>query len=100
MIWNIQGQAQFRGLKKLRRCLVMLNNFEKFSFPSIEKRWTKDKEIDGQKEKQIKRKKYKKKNKKSLRKKEKQKKEKKKKKKKKRKKEEKRKAKKVKEKKK
>ena len=33
----------------------MLNNFEKFSFPSIEKRWTKDKETDGQKEKQIKR---------------------------------------------
>ena len=29
----------------------MLNNFEKFSFPSIEKRWTKDKETDGQKEK-------------------------------------------------
>ena len=27
----------------------MLNNFEKFSFPSIEKRWTKDKETDGQK---------------------------------------------------
>ena len=29
----------------------MLNNFEKFSFPSIEKRWTKDKETDGKKEK-------------------------------------------------
>ena len=29
----------------------MLNNFEKFSFPSIEKRWTKDKETNGQKEK-------------------------------------------------
>ena len=29
----------------------MLNNFEKFSFPSIEKRLTKDKETDGQKEK-------------------------------------------------
>ena len=29
----------------------MLNNFENFSFPSIEKRWTKDKETDGQKEK-------------------------------------------------
>ena len=29
----------------------MLNNFEKFSFPSIEKRWTKDKETDRQKEK-------------------------------------------------
>ena len=29
----------------------MLNNFEKFSFLSIEKRWTKDKETDGQKEK-------------------------------------------------
>ena len=27
----------------------MLNNFEKFSFPSIEKIWTKDKETDGQK---------------------------------------------------
>ena len=43
----------------------MLNNFEKFSFPYIEKRWTKDKEIDRQKEKQIKRKKDKKKNKKT-----------------------------------
>ena len=29
----------------------MLNNFEKFSFPSIEKRGTKDKETDGKKEK-------------------------------------------------
>ena len=29
----------------------MLNNFEKFSFPSIEKRWTKDKETDRQKRK-------------------------------------------------
>ena len=29
----------------------MLNNFEKFSFPSIEKRWSKDKETDRQKEK-------------------------------------------------
>ena len=29
----------------------MLNNFEKFSFPSIEKRWTTDKETDGHKEK-------------------------------------------------
>ena len=38
----------------------MLNNFEKFSFPSIEKRWTKDKETDGQKEKRQKRKKRKK----------------------------------------
>merc|ERR1711973_629802 len=47
-----------------QRCLVMLNNFEKFSFPSIEKRWTKDKEIDGQK--QIKRRKDKKKNKKVI----------------------------------
>ena len=28
----------------------MLNNFEKVSFPSIEKRWTKDKETDGKKE--------------------------------------------------
>ena len=47
----LQGQALFRGLKQLRRCLVMLNNFEKFSFPFIEKRWTKDKETDGKKEK-------------------------------------------------
>ena len=47
-----------------QRCLVMLNNFEKFSLSSIEKRWTNDKEIDRQKEKQIKRKKDKKKNKK------------------------------------
>ena len=47
----LQGQAQFRGLKKLRRCLVMLNNFEKLSFPSIEKRQTKGKETDRQKEK-------------------------------------------------
>merc|ERR1712235_178856 len=31
----LQGQALFRGVKQLRRCLVMLNNFEKFSFPSI-----------------------------------------------------------------
>ena len=29
----------------------MLDNFEKFSFPSIEKIWTKDKETDEQKEK-------------------------------------------------
>ena len=36
----LQGQALFRGVKQLRRCLVMLNNFEKISFPSIEKRWT------------------------------------------------------------
>ena len=28
----------------------MLNNFEKFSFPSSDKRWTKNKETDGQKE--------------------------------------------------
>ena len=34
----------------------MLKNFEKFSFPSIEKRWTKDKETDGKKEKKKKRK--------------------------------------------
>merc|ERR1711973_290573 len=47
----LQGQALFRGVKQLRRCLVMLNNFEKFSFPSIEKKWTKDQETDGQKEK-------------------------------------------------
>ena len=37
----------------------MLNNFEKFSFPSIEKRWTKDKETDRKKEKKKKRKKEK-----------------------------------------
>ena len=48
---TLQGQALFRGVKQLRRCLLMLNNFEKFSFPSIEKRWTKDKETDGKKEK-------------------------------------------------
>ena len=30
----------------------MLNNFEKVSFPSIEKRWTKDKETDGKKDKE------------------------------------------------
>ena len=42
----LQGQALFTGLKQLRRCLVMLNNFEKFSFPLIEKRWTNDKETD------------------------------------------------------
>ena len=35
----------------------MLNNFEKFSFPSIEKRWTKDKETNGQKEKEKKKRK-------------------------------------------
>ena len=29
----------------------MLNNFEKFSFQSIENRWTKDKEADRQKRK-------------------------------------------------
>ena len=45
----LQGQALFRGVKQLRRCLVRLNNFEKFSFPPIEKRWTKDKETDRQK---------------------------------------------------
>ena len=38
----------------------MLNNFEKFSFPSIEKRWTKDKETDRKKEKMKKWKKEKK----------------------------------------
>ena len=47
----------------------MLNNFEKFSFPSIEKRWTKDKETDGQKEKKTR--KYQKKQKKQKKKKEK-----------------------------
>merc|ERR1712131_416804 len=57
----LQGQALFRGVKQLRRCLLMLNNFEKFSFPSIKKRITKDKEKDGQKEKKKKRKKEKKK---------------------------------------
>ena len=35
----------------------MLNNFEKFSFPSIEERWTKDKETDRQKKKKWKKKK-------------------------------------------
>merc|ERR1712198_722853 len=49
-----------------QRCLVMLNNFEKFSFPSIEKRWTKEKETHRQKEKQIKRKKTRKKTKKVI----------------------------------
>ena len=44
----LQGQALFSGVKQLRRCLVMLNNFEKFRFPSIEKRWTEEK---SQKEK-------------------------------------------------
>ena len=48
----LQGQALFRGVKQLRRCLEMLNNFEKFSFPSIEKRWTKDKETDKKKKKE------------------------------------------------
>ena len=57
----LQGQALFRGVKQLRRCLVMLNNLEKFSFPSIEKRWTKDKETDRKKEKKEKMKKRKKK---------------------------------------
>jgi len=37
----------------------MLNNFEKFTFPPIEKRWTKDIETDGKKEKKKKRKKEK-----------------------------------------
>ena len=36
----LQGQALFRGVKQPRRCLVILNNFEKFSFPSIETRAT------------------------------------------------------------
>ena len=44
----------------IQRILGMLNNFEKFCFPSIEKRWTKDKETDGQKEKKKKKKKRKK----------------------------------------
>merc|ERR1712198_717335 len=56
----LQGQALFRGVKQLRRCLGMLNNFEKLSFPSIEKRWTKDKETDGQKRKKRKKDKRKK----------------------------------------
>merc|ERR1711973_714566 len=50
----LQGQALFRGVKSLRRCLVMLNNFEKFSFPSIEKRWTKDKKRQKTKTKKTK----------------------------------------------
>ena len=29
----LQGQALFREVKQLRRCLGMLNNFEKISFP-------------------------------------------------------------------
>ena len=37
----------------------MLNNFRKFSFPSIEKRWTKDKDTDGKRKKEKKRKKNK-----------------------------------------
>ena len=53
----LHGQALFRGVNQLRRCLVMLNNFEKFSFPSIEKRWTKDKETDGKKKRRKKEKK-------------------------------------------
>ena len=57
----LQGQALFRGVKQLRRCLVMLNNFEKFSFPSIGKRWTKDKETDGKKRKKRRKEKKKKK---------------------------------------
>ena len=64
----LQGQALFRGVKQLRRCLLMLNNFEKLSFPSIEKRLTKNKETDGQKEKRqekTKKKKRKKRNRKS-----------------------------------
>ena len=39
----------------------MLNNFENFSFPSIEKRWTKDKKTDRQKGKKEKTKKKKRK---------------------------------------
>ena len=39
----------------------MLNNFEKFSFPSIEKIWTKDKETDGKKKKRKKKKRKKRK---------------------------------------
>ena len=39
----------------------MLNNFENFSFPSIEKRWTKDKETDRQTKRKGKTKKRKKK---------------------------------------
>ena len=57
----LQGQALFRGEKQLR-CLIMLNNFEKFSFPSIEKRLTKDTKMEKkEKEKPIKRKKKKRK---------------------------------------
>ena len=37
----------------------MLNNFEKFTFPPIEKRWTKDIETDRKKEKKEKKKKRK-----------------------------------------
>ena len=45
----------------------MLNNFEKFSFPSTEKRWPKDKETDRQKEKKKRKKKKKRKREKSER---------------------------------
>ena len=45
-----------------QRCLVKFNNFEKFSFPSIEKRLTKDTKMEKkEKEKPIKRKKKKRK---------------------------------------
>ena len=52
----LQGQALFRGVKQLRRCLGMLNNFEKFSFPSIEKDGQKTKRQMDKKEKKIERK--------------------------------------------
>ena len=50
-IGHSSRSSSMQRRKQLRRCLVMLNNFEKFSFPSIEKRWSKDKETDRQKEK-------------------------------------------------
>ena len=53
----LQGQALFRGVKQLRRCLGRLNNFEKFSLPSIEKDGQK---TDGQKRKKKKKKEEKK----------------------------------------
>ena len=41
-IGHSSRSSSMQRRKQLRRCLVMLNNFEKFSFPSILKRWTKD----------------------------------------------------------
>ena len=58
----LQGQALFRGVKQLRRCLVILKIFEKFSFPSIKKDGQKtNRQTDKKKEKKKKSKKEKKK---------------------------------------